>query len=70
MGVPAVAVNFYEHRGSEYHVSNLLHSIVHVGPNSPCGPRAPVRKHWVRRDIDVDLAALHTVLLIEPTVVL
>jgi hypothetical protein len=51
-------------------VSILLHSIIHVGPNSPHGPRAPVRKHGVGRDIDVDLAALQPVLLIEPTVVL
>jgi hypothetical protein len=57
-------------QGGECHVSSLLHSIVHVGPNSPCGPRAPVRKHRVGWDIDVDLTALQVMLLIEPTVVL
>jgi hypothetical protein len=51
-------------------VSSLLHSIVHVGPNSPCGPQAPVRKHRVGQDIDVGLAMLQDVLLIEPTIVL
>jgi hypothetical protein len=57
-------------KGSECDVSSLLHSIIHVGPNSPRGPRAPVKKHGVGRDIDVDLVALQSVLLIEPTVVL
>jgi hypothetical protein len=51
-------------------VSNLLHSIVHVDPNSPRGPRAHVRKHREGQDIDVDLTALQTVLLIELTIVL
>jgi hypothetical protein len=46
-------------------MSSLLHSIVHVGPNSTRGPRAPVRKHRVGRDIDVDLTALQAMLLIE-----
>jgi hypothetical protein len=46
-----------------------VHSIVHVGTNSPRGPRAPVRKHRVGWDIDVDLVALPVVLLIEPTIV-
>jgi hypothetical protein len=49
-------------QGSECHVSRILHSLIHVGPNSPHGPRAPVRKHGMGWDIDVDL--------IEPTVVL
>jgi hypothetical protein len=51
-------------------VSSLLHSIIHVGPNSPHGSRAPIRKHRVVWDIDVDLTALHPVLLIESIVVL
>jgi hypothetical protein len=51
-------------------MSSLLHSIIHVSNNSPCGPWAPVRKHRVGRDIDVDLVALSVILLIEPTVVL
>jgi hypothetical protein len=51
-------------------VSSHLHSIIHVGPNSPRGPWAPIRKHRVGSNIDVDLAALQLVLLIEPTVVL
>jgi hypothetical protein len=51
-------------------MSSLLHIIAHVGPNSPRGPRAPVRKHGVGWDIDVDLIALQTVLLIELTIVL
>jgi chorismate-pyruvate lyase len=46
-------------QGGECHVSSLLHSIIHVGPNSPRG-----------RDIDVDLVVLQAVLLIELTVVL
>jgi hypothetical protein len=56
-------------QGSECHVSSLLHSIVHVGPNSPRGPWAPVRKHRVGRNIGVDLTVLQIMLLIEPTVV-
>jgi hypothetical protein len=51
-------------------VSSLPYSIVHVGPNSPHGPRAPVRKHKVGWDIDIDLAALQAMLLKELTVVL
>jgi hypothetical protein len=51
-------------------VSNLLHSIVHVNPNSPHGPRASVRKHRVGWDINVDLVALQPMLIKEPTVVL
>jgi hypothetical protein len=51
-------------------VSILFHSIIHVGPNSSRGSRAPVRKHWVGRDIDVDLTALQPMLLIESTIVL
>jgi hypothetical protein len=45
-------------KGSEYHLSSLLHSIAHVSLDSPHGPRAPIRKHRVRRDIHVDIAAL------------
>jgi hypothetical protein len=56
--------------GTECHVSSLLHSIIHVGPNSQRGPETPIKKHKVGRDINVDLAALQTVLLKEPTVVL
>jgi hypothetical protein len=51
-------------------MSSLLHSVVHVGPNNPRGPWAPIRKHRVGRDINIDLIALQAVLLIEPTVVL
>jgi hypothetical protein len=51
-------------------VSSLLHSIIHVGPDRPRGPRGAIRKHGVGWDIDVDLTALQAVLLKEPTVVL
>jgi hypothetical protein len=51
-------------------VSSLLHSIIHVGLDSPRGLRAPVRKHEMGWDIDVDLAALQTVLLVELTEIL
>jgi hypothetical protein len=57
-------------QGSECHLSSLFHSIVHVSPNSPHGPRAPIRKHKVGLDIDVDLAALQVVLLIELTIII
>jgi hypothetical protein len=51
-------------------VSSLLHSIVNVGPNSPHGPRVPINKNRVGQDIDVDLATLQAMLLIDPTIVL
>jgi hypothetical protein len=51
-------------------VSSLLHSIIHVCPNSPRGLGDPVRKHRVGWDIDIDLTALQVVLLIKPTIVL
>jgi hypothetical protein len=57
-------------RAQGCYVSSLFHSIIHGGPNSPRGPWAPIKKHRVGRDIDVDLAAMQAVLLIEPTVVL
>jgi hypothetical protein len=57
-------------QGRECHVGSLLHSIVHVGPNSPRGPRTPIGKHRVGRDIDVDLTSLQPMLLIEPTIVI
>jgi hypothetical protein len=61
---------FLRAQGGECHVSSLLHSIVHVGPNSPRGPQAPVKKHRVGWDIDINLTALQAMLLKEPTVVL
>jgi hypothetical protein len=57
-------------QGNECHVSSLLHSTAHISPDSPRGPRAPIRKHGVRQDIHVNLTALQVVLLIELTVVL
>jgi hypothetical protein len=51
-------------------MSSLLHNITHISLNSPRGPQAPIRKHGVRRDIHVDLAALQAMLLKEPTIVL
>jgi hypothetical protein len=38
-------------------VSNLLHGVVHVVSNDPRGPRAPIRKHGVGQNIDVDLTS-------------
>jgi hypothetical protein len=51
-------------------VNNLLHSIIHVGPNGPCGTRALIREHAVGRNIDIDLSGLLPVLLEELTIVL
>jgi hypothetical protein len=44
-------------QGGEHHVSNLLHSVVHDVLNHRCGPRAPIRKHGVGRNVNVDLTA-------------
>jgi hypothetical protein len=38
-------------QGGERHMSSLLHSVAHVVPDDPCGPRAPIRKHSVGRDV-------------------
>jgi hypothetical protein len=51
-------------------VSSLFHSIIHVNLDSPRGSWAPIRKHGVGQDIDVDCVALQAVLLIEPTEIL
>jgi hypothetical protein len=51
-------------------VSSLLHGVIHVILDDPRRPRSPIRKHGVGRDIDVDLAVLQAVLLIEPPIVL
>jgi hypothetical protein len=51
-------------------MSILLHSIIHVGPDSPHRPQAPIRKYGVGWDIDVDLTALQAMLLKESTIVL
>jgi hypothetical protein len=51
-------------------VSILLHGIVYVIPDDPRGPQAPIRKHGVGRDINVDLVALQAMLLKELSVVL
>jgi hypothetical protein len=51
-------------------MSSLLHGIVHVVPNNPRGPQAPIRKHRVGPDIDVDITARKTILLVEPPTVL
>jgi hypothetical protein len=34
-------------QSSERHVSSLLHGVVHVVPDDPRGPWAPIRKHEV-----------------------
>jgi hypothetical protein len=50
-------------------MSSLLHAVVHVIPDNPRGPRAPIRKHRVGLDVDIDLTAGKTVLHVEsPTV--
>jgi hypothetical protein len=45
-------------QGGERHVSNLLHSIIHVSPDGSRRPWAPIMKRRVGWDIDVDLVAL------------
>jgi hypothetical protein len=50
-------------------VSSLLHGINHVIPDNPSGPYAPIRKHGVGPDVNVDLTAGQAVLHVEsPTV--
>jgi hypothetical protein len=51
-------------------VSSLLHGLIHVIPNNPHGPRAPIRKHGVGSNIDVDLTAGQIVLHVEPPTIL
>jgi hypothetical protein len=57
-------------QGDECQVSSLLHGVVHIIPDDPRGPQALVRKHVVGWDIDIDLAALQVVLLVESPIVL
>jgi hypothetical protein len=57
-------------QGSERYVSSHLHCIIHVIPDGPCGPQAPIGKHGVGQDIDVDLVVLQAVLLEDSTIVL
>jgi hypothetical protein len=51
-------------------VSSLLHGIVHVVPGNPRGPRAPIKKHGVGQDVDIDLTAGQAILHVEPPTVL
>jgi hypothetical protein len=44
-------------QGSECDMSSLLHHVVHVIPDDKRGPWAPIRKHRVGQDVDVDLIA-------------
>jgi hypothetical protein len=57
-------------QSGDHHVSSLHHGLIHVIPDGPHGPRAPIRKHMMGWDIDVDLTALQVVLLKEPPIVL
>jgi hypothetical protein len=41
----------------ERHVRILLYGVVHVIPDNPHRPRAPITKHKVGWDVDVDLTA-------------
>jgi hypothetical protein len=50
-------------------MSSLLHGVVNVIPDNPCGPRDPIKKHEVGPNVDVDLTAGQAVLYVElPTV--
>jgi hypothetical protein len=49
-------------------MSSLLHDVVHVILDNPHRPQAPIRKHGVGSDVDVDLTAGQVVLHVEPTV--
>jgi hypothetical protein len=51
-------------------VSSLLHGVIHVVPDNPRGPQAPIKKHGVGPDVDVDLIAGQAVLHVEPPTVL
>jgi hypothetical protein len=51
-------------------VSSLLHGVVHVIPDNPRGPQAPIRKLGVGPDFDIDLIAGQAVLHVEPPTVL
>jgi hypothetical protein len=54
----------------ECHVRILLYGVVHVIPDNPHRPRAPITKHRVGWDVDVDLTAGRVVLRVEPPTVL
>jgi hypothetical protein len=54
----------------ERHVRILLYGVVHVIPDNPHRPRAPITKHKVGWDVDVDLTAGRVVLRVEPPTVL
>jgi hypothetical protein len=56
--------------GGECHLSSLLHVIVHVVPDNPHGPQAPIRKHGVGLDVNMDLTVGQAVLHVEPPMVL
>jgi hypothetical protein len=57
-------------QGDEHHVSSLLHGVIHIVSDDPRRPRAPIRKHRVGRDVDVDLIAGQAMLFVEPPAVL
>jgi hypothetical protein len=51
-------------------VSSLLHGIVHVILDNSCGPWAPIKKHEVGPDVNMDLTVGQTMLHVEPPTVL
>jgi hypothetical protein len=51
-------------------MSSLLHGVMHVIPDNPCRPWAPIRKHGVGSDVEVDHTTGQDVLRVEPPMVL
>jgi hypothetical protein len=51
-------------------MSSLLHGVILIIPNDPRGPWAPIRKHGVGQDDDIDLVAGQAVLHVELPMVL
>jgi hypothetical protein len=42
-------------QGGECYMSSLLHGVIQVVPDNRRGPRAPIKKHGVGPDVNVDL---------------
>jgi hypothetical protein len=51
-------------------MSSLLHGVIHVIPDNQHGSQAPIRKHGVEPDVNVDLTVGQAVLHVEPPTVL